>query len=128
MRSSRSSGTIASSVAPRPARRSARWPRAASAETAAQLLGGRSGSRLPRHRHPTARCPNGPPTANRPLTLPLMPKPSQIDLDLLLRPGHACARVCCTANGLLMAIDSPIRTSFAIQVKPPPLLAAASAE
>ena len=46
----------------------ARWPRAASAETAAQLLGGRSGSRLPRHRHPTARCPNGPPTANRPLT------------------------------------------------------------
>ena len=32
----------------------ARWPRAASAETAAQLLGGRSESRLPRHRHPTA--------------------------------------------------------------------------
>ena len=48
----------------------ARWPRAASAETAAQLLGGRSESRLPRHRHPTARCPNGPPTANRPLTDP----------------------------------------------------------
>ena len=51
----------------------ARWPRAASAETAAQLLGGRSESRLPRHRHPTARCPNGPPTANRPLTDSLSP-------------------------------------------------------
>ena len=47
----------------------ARWPRAASAETAAQLLGGRSEwVQAPRHRHPTARCPNGPPTANRPLT------------------------------------------------------------
>ena len=47
----------------------ARWPRAASAETAAQLLGGRSElAQAPRHRHPTARCPNGPPTANRPLT------------------------------------------------------------
>ena len=68
----------------------ARWPRAASAETAAQLLGGRSEwVQAPRHRHPTARCPNGPPTANRPLTLPLMPKPSQIDLDLLLRV-HRC--------------------------------------
>ena len=48
----------------------ARWPRAASAETAAQLLGGRSEwVQAPRHRHPTARCPNGPPTANRPLTV-----------------------------------------------------------
>ena len=51
----------------------ARWPRAASAETAAQLLGGRSEwVQAPRHRHPTARCPNGPPTANRPLALPAL--------------------------------------------------------
>ena len=47
----------------------ARWPRAASAETAAQLLGGRSEwVQAPRHRHPTARCSNGLPTAYRPLT------------------------------------------------------------
>ena len=65
----------------------------------------------PRHRHPTARCPNGPPTANRPLTLPLMPKPSQIDLDLLLRV-HRCdsrgsSSLSCHSGG----VDSVLLTS-----------------
>ena len=75
-----------------------------------QLLGGRSEwVQAPRHRHPTARCPNGPPTANRPLTLPLMPKPSQIDLDLLLhvhrRDSRGSSSLSCRSGRRLGPFD-----------------------